>query len=76
MQRYAMRRACLVVNGFVEILDENIALASLAESRIALRPHDPADKTIESTSSAQRGQAIPCTVFNQRVIELLKSAFA
>jgi hypothetical protein len=32
----------LVVNGLIKVLDENVALAGLAESRIALRPHDPA----------------------------------
>lgn len=32
----------LVVNGGVEVLDEDVALASLAQSRITLRPHDAA----------------------------------
>jgi len=32
----------LVVNGSIQVLDEDIALASLSESRITLGPHDAA----------------------------------
>jgi len=32
----------LVVDAFVKILDKNVALTSLTESRITLRPHDAA----------------------------------
>jgi len=32
----------LIVNIFVQVLDEDIALASLTERRVALRPHDTA----------------------------------
>jgi len=33
---------CLVVNGRVQVLDEDVALTSFAKSRVALRPHDAA----------------------------------
>lgn len=32
----------LVVDLFIKVLDENIALTGLAQGRVALRPHDPA----------------------------------
>ena len=32
----------LVVDGSVEVLDEDVALAGLAQSRVTLRPHDAA----------------------------------
>lgn len=31
----------LVVDGFVQVLDENVAHAALAQRRVTLRPHDP-----------------------------------
>jgi hypothetical protein len=36
------RNAYFVVNALIQVLDEHIPLASLAEGRVALRPHDPA----------------------------------
>jgi hypothetical protein len=36
------RNAYLVVNALIQVLDKHVALASLAECRVALRPHDPA----------------------------------
>ncbi|KAF5134446.1 hypothetical protein E5D57_005080 [Metarhizium anisopliae] len=37
----------LVVNGNIQVLDEDIALASLAESRVTLRPHDAARAALD-----------------------------
>jgi hypothetical protein len=37
----------LVVNGSVQVLDEDVALASLAQSRITLGPHDTARLTLD-----------------------------
>lgn len=37
----------LVVNGDVKVLDEDVALASLAEGRVALRPHDAAGTALD-----------------------------
>jgi len=37
----------LVVDGDIEVLDENVALASLAKSRITLRPHDTARAALD-----------------------------
>lgn len=38
----------LVVDGLVQVLDENVALARLAESRVTLGPHDAATKHVQS----------------------------
>jgi hypothetical protein len=37
----------LVVNSDIKVLDENIALAVLAKSRVTLRPHDAAGATLD-----------------------------
>jgi hypothetical protein len=43
--RYAVSASSstyLVVNELIQVFNEDIALASLAEGRVTLRPHDPA----------------------------------
>lgn len=37
-----LRATNLIIYPFVEVLDENIALAGFTKSRVTLRPHDPA----------------------------------
>jgi hypothetical protein len=37
-----MLKANLVVNSLIEVFDENVALACLAQGGVTLRPHDPA----------------------------------
>lgn len=39
----------LVVNGVVEVLDEHVALASLAQSGVTLGPHDAARLTLDES---------------------------
>jgi hypothetical protein len=46
----------LIVNIFVQILDEDVALPSLTERRVALRPHDAATIKTRPTS-AQKEQS-------------------
>lgn len=38
---------CLVVNALVEVLDEDVSLASLPQGGVALRPHDSARLTLD-----------------------------
>jgi hypothetical protein len=37
----------LVVNSLVEVLDEDVTLAALPESRVTLAPHDTASTTLD-----------------------------
>jgi hypothetical protein len=39
----------LVVDSHIQVLDENVALASLAEGRVTLRPHDAARTTLDQS---------------------------
>lgn len=41
--------AHLVVNQFIQVLDENVALSSLAEGGVPLRPHDAASRVSLAT---------------------------
>jgi hypothetical protein len=38
-----LNRTYLVVDELIQVFDKDIALARLAESRVTLRPHDPAE---------------------------------
>ena len=43
----------LVVNLLVQVLDENVALASLAQGRVALGPHDAAARGSDTPIAGQ-----------------------
>jgi len=43
-----MLEANLVVNSLIEIFDENVALACLAQGGVTLRPHDAAGNEDET----------------------------
>jgi hypothetical protein len=40
--RKELTAAHLVVNGLIQVLDEDVSLPSLPEGRVTLRPHNPA----------------------------------
>jgi hypothetical protein len=70
--------AYLVVDKLVQVFNKDIALTSLAEGRVTLRPHDPA-KSDELESLRQEPttkELLPCAVLNQRIIKLLQGALA
>ena len=70
--------ANLMVDCLIKILDENIALSSLAQSGIALRPHDAAKRTMSAMfiMTQEAVLFLPSTALNERVIEPVKSALA
>lgn len=78
--RNKSRKTYLVVNGFIQVLDENVTLTSFTESGVTLRPHDPAEirRSCQNIPYDQNVKIVhvPCTVLNQRVVELLESPFA
>jgi hypothetical protein len=41
--RNESKRVHLVVNGFIQVFDKDIALASFTQCGVTLRPHDPAE---------------------------------
>ena len=68
----------LVVDLLVEVLDEDVALTSLAQRGVTLRPHDTASIAYKHRmdSAMTAPQNLPGTAFDQRVVELLEGALA
>ena len=69
-------KANFVVDTFVQVLDENVALTSFTKSGVTLRPHDPAEirRNCEKIPDDKLAH-VPCTVLDQRIIELFESSF-
>lgn len=67
----------LIVNSLIKVFNEDVALACLAQRRVALRPHNTAgSQTHEFTGSdkAKNSKTLPSASFYGRVVELLESA--
>ena len=67
-----------MVDRLIKVLDEDVALSSLAQSRVTLRPHDAAKKhdKFNGHNDAGRILFLPSTTLNERVIEPVESALA
>lgn len=71
--------AHLVINQFIEILDEDVALSGLAEGGVSLRPHDAAgvghiSSNISGMKILQDRPNSPGAAFDERVVKLLQGA--
>ena len=68
----------LVVDLLVEVLNEDVALTSLAQRGVTLRPHDTARIAYKHRmdSAMTAPQNLPGTAFDQRVVELFEGALA
>lgn len=71
--------AHLVINQFIEILDEDVALSGLAEGGVSLRPHDTAmggdtSSNISDMKILQDRPNSPGAAFDERVVKLLQGA--
>ena len=67
-----------MVDRLIKVLDEDVALSSLTQSRVTLRPHDAAKRTISAMfiMTQEAVLFLPSTALNERVIEPVKSALA
>lgn len=64
----------LVVDSVIQVLDENVALAGLAEGGVTLRPHDAAAKRLLLRALCQNASIYsPCAAFDERIVQLLQS---
>ena len=67
----------LVIDGLVQVLDEDVALTRLAEGWVTLGPHDTAVMyCVSGCHIKQHKTYSPSTVFNDRIVELLESPLA
>lgn len=58
----------LIVDGFVKVLDEYVALTSLPQGGVTLRPHDAARDGDELDVGQNHKNYRPSASFNQRVV--------
>ena len=66
----------LVVDLLIKILDENVALTSLAKSGVTLGPHDTAQEHSMTAIYKDTAKHSPGTALDQGVVELFEGTFA
>ena len=67
-----------MVDRLIKVLDEDVALSGLTQSRVTLRPHDATKRTMSAMfiMTQEAMVFLPSTALYERVIEPVKSSLA